>query len=111
MRRTAVLTTVLAVLLVNLALTAADRVTTDEASAQNGTLEVVLKPDPDGKNLQEAKDSLEQMLNLLQNMDRHTRELTLLSTNSAPAVAAATKHELETLQKILAELQRRQPAR
>jgi hypothetical protein len=107
MKRSVLLTVVLAALLVNLALTAANRVTTDEARAQDGTIEVVLEPNGGGKDLRSAKEKVDQMLNLLQNMDRHTRELTLLSTNSAPEVAAATKHELETLQQILIQLQRR----
>ncbi len=111
MKRTALLTVVLAGLLINLALTAANRVTTDEAVAQSGTREVVLRPDGGGQDLATAREKLEQMLNLLQNMDRNTRQITLLSTNSAPGVAAATKHELETLQQILIELKRRQLAR
>jgi hypothetical protein len=105
MKRTALLTVVLAGLLVNLALTAANRFTTDEARAQERTLRVVLEDRGGGDALRKGKENLEEMLSLLKNMNNNTREITKLSTNSAPAVEAATKQELATLQQILRELQ------
>jgi hypothetical protein len=50
-------------------------------------LTVVLGAQGGGHDLRTAKEKLEQMLNLLQNMDRDTREITLLSTHSAQDVA------------------------
>jgi hypothetical protein len=108
MKRSLLLSALLVLLLGNLALTATNRLaSTEEANAAPGTLHVVLEPSGGGSALRNTENKLGKMLDLLQNMERNTRQLTLLGTNSAPGQAAATEHELKTLQQILVELQRR----
>jgi hypothetical protein len=109
MKRTMLLAVVLTALLTNLALTVTNRYITGEADAA-AAIHVVLEAKGGGDALNSTQETVEQMLNLLQDLDRNTRQLTLLATNSAPGQAAATKHELQTLGQILVELQHKRQA-